>query len=79
MSTTSILLVLKLVSEGVGVAKEIADLAKRVQAGEEITNAEIELARTQVAESVSKWDAAAGAGAKETDPAEQPDQPISDE
>jgi len=56
MSTTSILLILKLVSEGVGVAKEIADLAKRIQAGEEITNAEIELARAQVAESVSNWD-----------------------
>lgn len=57
MSTTSILLVLKLVSEGVGVAKEISDLARRVQAGEEITDAEIELARAQVAESVKNWDA----------------------
>lgn len=56
MSTASILLVLRLVSEGVGVAKEIADLAKRVQAGEEITNAEIEQARLQVAESVKNWD-----------------------
>ena len=59
MSTASILLILKLVAEGVGVAKEIADLAKRVQAGEEITNAEIELARKQVAESVANWDDAA--------------------
>ena len=57
MSTTSTLLILKLVSEGVGVAKEIADLAKRVQAGDEITDAEIEQARKQVSESVAKWDA----------------------
>jgi len=57
VSTTSTLLILKLVSEGVGVAKEIADLAKRVQAGDEITDAEIEQARKQVSESVAKWDA----------------------
>lgn len=60
MSTQSILLVLKLVSEGVGVAKEISDLAKRVQAGEEITDIEIEAARQQVADSVAEWDKAAG-------------------
>ena len=60
MSTTSILLILKLVSEGVGVAKEIADLAKRVQAGEEITDAEIEQARKEVKASVAKWDEATG-------------------
>ena len=77
MSTASILLVLKLVAEGVGVAKEIADLAKRVQAGEEITNTEIELAQAQVTDSVAKWDAAAGA--KESDTAEQPEQPSSNE
>ncbi len=59
MSTQSVLLILRLVAEGVGVAKEIADLARRVQAGEEITNAELELARAQVAASVEKWDAAA--------------------
>jgi len=56
VSTTSALLVLRLVSEGVGVAKEIADLAKRVQAGDEITDAEIEQARNKVAESVANWD-----------------------
>ena len=59
MSTAAALLVLKLVSEGVGVAKEITELARRVEAGEEVTNAEIELARAHVAESVAKWDAAA--------------------
>ena len=60
MSTQAALLLLQLIAEGVGVAKEIADLARRVQAGEEITNAEIELARAQVAASVAKWDQAAG-------------------
>lgn len=59
MSTASALLILKLVAEGVGVAREIADLARRVQAGEEITNAELDLARAQVGASVEKWDAAA--------------------
>jgi len=60
VSFKSALLILKLVSEGVGVAKEIADLATRVQAGEQITYEEIEQARQQVATSVSKWDEAAG-------------------
>ncbi len=59
MNTQSILLILQLVSEGMGVASEIAALAKRVQAGEEITEAEIEQARAQVAASVAKWDQAA--------------------
>ena len=61
MSTQAALLLIQLIAEGVGVAKEIADLARRVQAGEEITNAEIEVARAQVAASVAKWDQAAGA------------------
>ena len=59
MSTAAALLLLQLIAEGVGVAKEIVDLDRRVLAGEEITNAEIELARTQLAASVAKWDAAA--------------------
>jgi len=71
VDTQSILLILKFVAEGVGVAKEIADIAKRVLAGEQITDAEIEQARLQVAESVANWDKAAGA--KESDTAEQPE------
>lgn len=61
MSTATALLVLKLVAEGVGVAKEIAELARRVEAGEEITQTEIDLAREQVAQAVKNWDEAAGA------------------
>jgi len=48
-----------------------------VLAGEQITDAEIEQARLQVAESVANWDKAAGA--KESDTAEQPEQPSSNE
>jgi len=56
MDTNSMLLVLKLVSEGIGVSKEIADLAKRVQAGEKITDEEIEKSRRRMIESVKKWE-----------------------
>lgn len=59
MNTASILLLLQLISEGVGVAAEISALARRVQAGEEITQEEIDQARQQVAASVAAWDAAA--------------------
>jgi hypothetical protein len=51
---------LQLISQGVGVAAEIQALAKRVQAGEEITEAEIELARARLALSVAGWNKAAG-------------------
>ena len=59
MDTQSILLILKLVSEGVGVAREISELAKRVQAGETITDEEIKTAREKVQGSVDNWDEAA--------------------
>lgn len=70
MSAQSVLLFMKLVSEGVGVAKEISELARRIRAGEEITEAEIDLARKQVDESVANWDEAAK---EKTEPAEQPE------
>lgn len=57
MDITSALLITRLVSEGVGVAKEIAELANRVRAGETITQEEINLAREQVKQSVANWDA----------------------
>ena len=57
MDPASVLLILKLVSEGVGVAKEIADLAKRVKDGETITDAEIEAARNEVTHAVNGWNA----------------------
>ena len=59
MSANSTLLVLKLVSEGVGVANEISELAKRVMSGDIITDAEIEEARRQVANSVDNWNSEA--------------------
>lgn len=57
MDPASILLILKLVSEGVGVVKEVADLAKRVKDGETITDVEIQAARTAIDSAVSGWDA----------------------
>lgn len=63
----SILLLLQLISEGVGVAKEIADLAKRVKDGGEITQAEIDAARVEVNKAVAGWDNAAKETEVETD------------
>jgi hypothetical protein len=50
--------VIELVAEGIGVAKEIADIARRVKAGKEITLKEIEAARKAVNVAVADWDAA---------------------
>jgi hypothetical protein len=58
MNTGSVLLVIELVAEGIGVAKEIADIARRVKAGKEITLKEIEAARKAVNVAVADWDAA---------------------
>ena len=55
MSTASILMVIRLVAEGIGVAKEIKELARRVEAGEEITQAEIDQARVEVDAAVDNW------------------------
>ena len=52
MNMQSVLLILRLVAEGVGVAQEIADLARRVLNNEEITDAEIEAAHQQMNASV---------------------------
>jgi len=53
---TSALLIVKLVSEGIGVASEIAALAKRVARGETITNEEIAEAQRQVNAAVTGFD-----------------------
>ena len=52
-----IMMFIKLISEGVGVASEIADIAKRLNAGEEITLEEIQAARKVVDDAVAGWDA----------------------
>ena len=55
MDYSSILLVLKLIKEGVGVAKEISELANRLLSGEQITIEEIETARLAVKNAAQKW------------------------
>ena len=54
--TQDVLLILRLVTEGVGVASEIAKLAQRVLDGDAITDEEIQQARTQVRQAVSEFD-----------------------
>jgi len=56
---TSILLIVKLVADGVGVSREIAELARRVLAGEEITEDEIERARQEMDAAVERFRQAA--------------------
>ena len=54
--TQDVLLILRLVAEGVGVASEISKLAQRVLDGDAITDEEIQQARTQVRQAVSEFD-----------------------
>ena len=42
MSIASMMLLISLISKGIGVCQEIKDLADRIKAGEEITKEEIE-------------------------------------
>jgi len=52
----SILLIIKLIADGIGVVEEISELAKRVQAGEIISPEEIAAARKEVEAAVNRWD-----------------------
>lgn len=54
----SVELVLALVAEGVGVVKEIADLARRVNDGLPVTKEELMAAREAAHKAVARWDAA---------------------
>ena len=56
----SMMLLIKFIAEGLGVAKEIAVLAKRVEMGETISQDEIDAAREEVKKAVADWDAADG-------------------
>lgn len=56
MNMASAFLIVKLVAEGIGVAKELVALAKRVEAGEVITDADINAARSEIDNAVSSWD-----------------------
>ena len=55
MDPASVMLIITLISEGVGVATKIADLAKRVKAGEVITDEEINAARQASKDAVDNW------------------------
>jgi hypothetical protein len=59
MNPQQILLLLQLTSIGLDILTEIQNLIKRVQAGDEITDAELEAAGKRVNESVANWNLAA--------------------
>ena len=56
MDAASISLIIDLVCEGIGVATKHAELARRVRAGEIITDEEIIEARKAASEAVDGWD-----------------------
>ena len=56
MDPASVILILTLVSRGVGVASQIVALANKVKAGERISQAEIDEAESAVASAVARWD-----------------------
>lgn len=55
MDMASAILIIRLVAEGVGVAKELAALAKRVENGDKITDADIDAARAELDKAVAGW------------------------
>ena len=55
MDAGSVALIFDLLVDGVGVAMEIRELAKRVKNGETITDEEIKSARAEIDPAVSDW------------------------
>ena len=58
MNAEILILLLRLATVGIGVMKEIEALIMRVNAGEEITDAEIDEGSQRVDEAVAAWKAA---------------------
>ena len=58
MSKTSALLLIELIAEGVGVTKSLMELAKRVKAGEKITEVDIQATRSEIDDAITEWDKA---------------------
>jgi len=56
MNIAAAMLIVRLVAEGVGVAVEIADLAKRVENGETVTEDDIKTARREINGAVQEWE-----------------------
>lgn len=59
MNLHAAFLVLSLVAEGIGVAQDVAELARKAKEGEPVTDEEIQAARETGNRSVERWDAAA--------------------
>ena len=55
MNKASAILIINLVAEGIGVTKALMELAKRVKAGEEITQEDIKSARGEIDDAISDW------------------------
>jgi hypothetical protein len=55
MSIATAMLIINLIAKGVGVAKEIQELAARCQAGEEITAEEIEAVGEELDAAIDKF------------------------
>jgi len=58
MNPETLILIARLTSLGLGVLQEMDALMKRVNAGEEITDAEIDQGNQRVDEAVARWNEA---------------------
>lgn len=67
MDQQSISLLIELISEGIGVVKELSDLAKRIRNGEVISRDEIQKQRASIRTAVDGWDAAGEGDKKENE------------
>ena len=59
LNMTSIVLFLRLLSEGIGVSEQIATIARRIQNGEEVTDEEIKAGMKEATIAKDNWDKAA--------------------
>jgi len=58
LNLTSVSLLLDLLVDGIGVAKNIQELARRVKAGERISDQEVLAAQDAAKKAADRWDAA---------------------
>lgn len=55
MDAKSALLLINLIAEGAGASKAIIDVAKRIKAGEKITDVEIDQARGDINDAIDEF------------------------
>jgi hypothetical protein len=55
MDHTSMLFLVRLIAEGVGVTKDLVELAQRIKNGEQISKAEVEKARKEINSAKTDW------------------------